>query len=62
METHEDVSDEIREKLYTEEQQRLEQEKPKSVNILGTVPINNINVLPPVTPFWIGHNGFHGSC
>lgn len=53
LEMHKDVPDEIREELYKEKQQRVEKEKRKGDNNLGSgalCPPININVLPSHHP------------
>jgi hypothetical protein len=46
LESHDDVPDEIQEKLYMEEQQRLGKENREGVNVAGPGAPININVLP----------------
>ncbi|KAJ5982455.1 hypothetical protein N7451_012555 [Penicillium sp. IBT 35674x] len=46
LKTHDDVPESIREKLYIQEQQRLERQKGGTQSPNGYPPINIINVLP----------------
>jgi hypothetical protein len=46
LKTHDDVPESIREKLYIQEQQRLERRKGGTQSTNGYLPINITNVLP----------------
>lgn len=46
LKTHDDVPESIREKLYIQEQQRLERQKGGTQSTNGYPPINITNVLP----------------
>jgi hypothetical protein len=58
LQTHEDVLEDIREQLYTEEQQWLERrQRTRSTSTAGFPPINITNVLPPQAyPTPLGHS------